>query len=67
MTRKEMMIIWAGIALYGILGVIGMVGCGVQTAKAGGPGYVQLMPSPDGSTCYGFYNGSGDLLGGNCK
>lgn len=35
-------------------------------AKASGD-HAEIIPSQDGSTCYGIYDGDGNLKGGNCK
>lgn len=35
-------------------------------SKASGV-HAEIIPSPDGSTCYGIFDGDGTLKGGNCK
>jgi len=52
-----------GLAIIVLLTVLPCCG----KAKGDSGVHAEIIASPDGSTCYGIFDGDGTLKGGNCK
>lgn len=53
----------SGLAIILLLSVL--PSCG--KAHGGSGDHAEIIPSQDGATCYGIYDGDHNLKGGNCK